>query len=92
MRILNSILKYCLRQALPRFFSEGGTDEKNPALRSTAFTLAYEDGFFVFTVAGIGHGVGMSQYGAKLMAEEGTDYAAILAHDYPGTELVRLNA
>ena len=43
---------------------------------------------FVFTVAGFGHGVGMSQYGAKLLAEEGLDYTAILAHYYPGTSLV----
>ena len=62
------------------------------SLRSTAFTLRYEEGFFVFTVAGFGHGVGMSQYGAKLMAEAGTDYPAILAHYYPGTELVRMDA
>ncbi len=58
------------------------------SLRSTAFTLEYTDGWFVFTVAGHGHGVGMSQYGAKLMAETGSDYKSILAHYYPGTELV----
>ena len=58
------------------------------SLRSTAFTLEYTEGWFVFTVAGFGHGVGMSQYGAKLMAEAGDDYKSILAHYYPGTELV----
>ena len=57
------------------------------SLRSTAFELAYRDGLFVFTVTGSGHGVGMSQYGAKVMAERGADYTAILAHYYPGTEL-----
>ena len=57
------------------------------SLRSTAFTLAYGDGLFVFTVTGFGHGVGMSQYGAEVMAESGADYRAILAHYYPGTEL-----
>ena len=57
-------------------------------LRSTAFTLSFADGVFTFTVTGFGHGVGMSQYGAKALAEEGTDYTAILAHYYPGTELV----
>jgi stage II sporulation protein D len=41
----------------------------------------------VFTVAGFGHGVGMSQYGAAAMAEEGADYRTILAHYYPGTTL-----
>ena len=30
----------------------------------------------------------MSQYGANVMAEGGADYREILAHYYPGTELV----
>ncbi len=58
------------------------------SLRSTAFSLDYEDGLFVFTVSGYGHGVGMSQYGAMVMARDGADYRSILAHYYPGTELI----
>ncbi len=57
------------------------------SLRSTAFSLEYSEGQFVFSVTGFGHGVGMSQYGAKVMAREGADYRQILAHYYPGTEL-----
>lgn len=57
-------------------------------LRSTAFTLEYADGRFVFTVRGFGHGVGMSQYGANVLASRGLDYCEILEHYYPGTELV----
>lgn len=57
-------------------------------LRSTAFTLEYTDGEFVFTVRGFGHGVGMSQYGANVLAAQGLDYREILAHYYPETELV----
>ena len=57
------------------------------SLRSTAFTLEYDEGRFVFTVTGSGHGVGMSQYGAKVLAEQGADYTQILAHYYPGTIL-----
>ena len=57
------------------------------SLRSTAFTLDYAEGRFTFTVAGSGHGVGMSQYGAKLLAEDGADYRQILDHYYPGTTL-----
>lgn len=59
-------------------------------LRSTAFTVDYADGIFTFTVTGFGHGVGMSQYGANVMAMDGADYREILAHYYPGTELVSL--
>ncbi len=62
------------------------------SLRSTAFTLRYEDGWFIFTAAGFGHGVGMSQYGARVMADGGADYRAILAHYYPGTQLAVMAA
>lgn len=34
-----------------------------------------------------GHGVGMSQWGARYLAEDGLDYQAILEHYYPGTTL-----
>lgn len=34
-----------------------------------------------------GHGVGMSQWGARYMAEDGATYQDILAHYYPGTSL-----
>ncbi len=59
------------------------------ALRSTAFTLECVEGGFRFTVIGHGHGVGMSQYGAQVMALSGADYREILAHYYPGTALVK---
>ncbi len=42
---------------------------------------------YVFSGEGWGHGVGMSQYGAKGMAENGFDYEAILTHYYTGTHL-----
>jgi stage II sporulation protein D len=58
------------------------------SLRSTAFTLAYGEGVFVFTVTGYGHGLGMSQYGANVMAKNGFGYREILAHYYPGTALL----
>ena len=60
-------------------------------LRSTAFTVDCADGIFTFTVTGSGHGVGMSQYGADIMAMDGADYHEILAHYYPGTKLASLN-
>ena len=61
------------------------------SLRSTDFVLAWDADAdaFVFRVSGYGHGLGMSQYGADLMAKEGAGYAEILAHYYPGTVLVR---
>ena len=56
-------------------------------LRSTCFTVQYQSGNFSFTTRGYGHGVGMSQWGAKAMAEQGAGHADILAHYYPGTQL-----
>lgn len=60
-------------------------------LRSTAFDLSYDGANFLFTVVGFGHGVGMSQYGANVMAHGGADYASILAHYYPGTTLSHIS-
>lgn len=42
---------------------------------------------FVIRGHGFGHGIGLSQYGAKGLAEHGWSYADILAHYYQGTSL-----
>lgn len=66
---------------------QGTTLRKALGLRSACFTVVCQSGTFSFTTRGYGHGVGMSQWGAKALAEQGADYRAILAHYYPGTEL-----
>lgn len=38
---------------------------------------------------GLGHGVGLCQWGAKEMAQRGRNYQTILKHYYPGTKLVK---
>jgi len=53
-------------------------------LRSANFTVADFDESFVFVTKGYGHGAGMSQYGAKFLADEGKNYYEILAHYYQG--------
>ena len=58
------------------------------SLRSPSFTVEYKNNAFTFHVTGYGHGVGMSQYGANVMAKDGADYREILAHYYPSTVLV----
>ncbi len=50
-------------------------------------TTAGDPDTFVFTGEGWGHGVGMSQYGAKGMAAAGFTYDEILKHYYTGTHL-----
>lgn len=53
-------------------------------LRSANFDLSEKDGNLVFTVRGYGHGVGMSQYGANYMAQQGSDFKEILQWYYTG--------
>ncbi len=56
-------------------------------LRSACFTVTHTDGAFTFTVQGYGHGVGMSQFGAKAMADQGFTYTEILQHYYTGVTI-----
>ena len=57
------------------------------SLRSANFRLAWTGRSFLFTVSGSGHGAGMSQYGANVMAKNGSTWQEILTHYYPGTSL-----
>lgn len=54
-------------------------------LRSACFTMAFDGDTVTFSVTGYGHGVGMSQYGANVLAADGMDYREILAWYYTGT-------
>ena len=56
-------------------------------LRSCCFDVSRGKDKITITTYGYGHLVGMSQYGAKVMAERGEDYHSILAHYYPDTYL-----
>ena len=66
--------------------------ENSWGLYSTNFkSLTYDsaNSRWVFTgVNGNGHGSGMSQYGAKGMADAGYNYKQILNHYYPGTVII----
>jgi stage II sporulation protein D len=58
-------------------------------LYSSAFVVDKEGGRFVFRGAGWGHGVGLCQIGAAVMADQGKTYKEILAHYYRGANLRR---
>jgi stage II sporulation protein D len=60
------------------------------ALKSTLFVPVAQDGLVRFEGRGWGHGVGLSQFGAKGMADRGYAYPQILGHYYPGTVLATL--
>jgi len=59
-------------------------------LKSTLFVPVVADGTVRFEGRGWGHGAGLSQFGAKGMADRGYGYREILAHYYPGTTLQTL--
>ena len=60
-------------------------------LRSTLFEIREAGDDVVFVGSGHGHGVGMSQWGAQAMAQQGAGYREILQAFYPGTTLARRN-
>ncbi len=58
-------------------------------IKSTMFEVFIEGSSAVFKGRGSGHGVGLCQWGAKGMAEDGYTYREILEHYFPGTEIRR---
>ena len=57
-------------------------------LYSSAFVVdRNEQGDFILTGAGWGHGVGLCQIGAAVMADKGYTYEQILAHYFPSSEI-----
>jgi stage II sporulation protein D len=56
-------------------------------LKSSWFDVSRDADAYVFTGKGLGHGVGLSQWGAKKLAEEKKDFRQILEYYYPGTEI-----
>lgn len=64
---------------------------KTFGLRSTDFDVNEKENGFLFTTRGYGHGVGMSQYGANMMAKEGYSYDEILSYYYNGTKLSKIS-
>ncbi len=53
-------------------------------LSSTNFEYVINENEIVFKCKGYGHGVGMSQWGANVMAKSGANYKEILTHYYTG--------
>ena len=59
-------------------------------LNSANFTISYNDNSVKIQCIGYGHGVGMSQWGANVMAQKGKDYRQILTHYYQGTRIEKI--
>ncbi|EFM09057.1 stage II sporulation protein D [Paenibacillus curdlanolyticus YK9] len=56
-------------------------------LASSEFSWTIQDGEVTITTLGMGHGIGMSQWGADGMAKEGASAEQILLHYYTGVKL-----
>lgn len=59
-------------------------------LNSTDFTITTAEDSITFHTVGYGHGVGLSQYGAKYMAEHGSSYQDILTHYFTGVQITKI--
>jgi stage II sporulation protein D len=60
-------------------------------LKSSRFEIARAGSNFIFRGQGFGHGLGLCQEGAHVMAERGASYRQILAKYFPTTHLTNLN-
>ena len=65
--------------------SDGAVNARDSLFVKKYTASGETDGVFTFEVRGYGHGVGMSQYGANAMAQEGKTCAEILTHYFAGT-------
>lgn len=68
-----------------------GTDLRSAlGLRSTLFVVNQTGDKFEISGRGYGHGLGMSQWGARNLANQGVNYQQILSHYYPNAILSQL--
>ena len=58
-------------------------------LKSSRFEVARTGSGFIFHGSGFGHGLGLCQEGAHVMAERGANYQRILERYFPGTSVNR---
>ena len=59
-------------------------------LPSSCVMVFFEDDMFSVATKGYGHGVGMSQFGANQLSQQGKNYGEILRYYYPGTVLTKI--
>lgn len=79
-----------VRLAEGETLADGETIRRLFGLASSAFTVEFGQEEVCFQVKGVGHGFGMSQYGANCMALNGKSYSEILKYFFCGTELAKI--
>lgn len=81
---------YVIKIDLGNLTVSGEEFAKVLGLTSNHFYIEDYEGKVRIICNGLGHGVGLSQYGANAMAEEKSSYSEILLYYYTGTTLVNL--
>ena len=83
-------IRYVLAPLNVVYLRDGSTTGNVNLLPSAYFSVEKKENYFVVTGGGHGHGAGMSQYGAKYLASQGSTYEEILRHYYRDTEITYL--
>ncbi|MCL2854757.1 MAG: SpoIID/LytB domain-containing protein [Defluviitaleaceae bacterium] len=88
--LIRRLLTPSLPEGIPLHRHAGAAPVNNHfILPSTFLTFDAGANSITFHGGGFGHGVGMSQHGAYGMSRAGYDFASILAHFYPQTQLIK---
>ncbi len=81
---------YVIQAQVEEWVCDGETMRYAFGLPSASFTIEWRKEEVVFHVKGIGHGFGMSQYGANQMAKQGESFDAILKNYFFQAELLKI--
>ncbi|HHT88014.1 MAG TPA: stage II sporulation protein D [Clostridiales bacterium] len=82
---------YVLKVTIDDLTISGEEFAASLGLNSNHFYIEDYEGKARIICTGVGHGVGLSQYGANAMAKEGYSYSEILSHYYSGVKLTTLD-
>lgn len=81
---------YVLSVGCDGCYMEGEKFRKLFELPSACFYMREQEGRILLQTKGIGHGIGFDQYGADLLAEEGSDYIELLNYFFDGLTLEKM--
>ena len=86
----NRVMKLEIKGTTGNTSLRGEEFRKYLKLPSSKFNFVIKNEDILFAGSGFGHGLGLSQWGSKALAEKGFTYKEILAHYYPETMFLTL--
>ena len=90
IKIYRDSAGYVLYLELDEKWVSGELFRKNFLLSSSCFQMEKEGMLIVFSVKGLGHGFGMSQFAANEMAKEDEDYVDILQYFFNNVTITKI--